>query len=162
MQKEALETWGGSQAYQDVGESLKSLLLYPYFKVSEIYRFNRTDFSPAPSVDCVFAKFQKRVKPLIKKKEYILYRDFICSISQVRTGEGIWKKIFTRNQLNYMYSNYALVANRGLNTQKSNVILRVFDSFKNIVPKGKQELVKGASTYLERLSSKLEKLHRTS
>jgi hypothetical protein len=61
-----------------------------------------------------------------------------------------------------MYSNYALVPNRGLNTQKSKVILQVFDSFKNTVPKGKQELVKGASVYLDRLSSKLKKLHRTS
>jgi len=46
MQKEALESWGGSQTYPKKGESLKSLYTYPFYKVSEIYKFQKSDFSP--------------------------------------------------------------------------------------------------------------------
>jgi 23S rRNA (adenine-N6)-dimethyltransferase len=142
MQKEAAIGWGGSQLDRVVGETLKSLSIYPFFTCELIYEFQKSDFEPVPSVDCVLAKFERRQKPLIDKNNRGLYQDFIGFIAEDRVGEGNWKVIFTNRQLDYMCRNYGLVKGRGIGSQRSDVLLKVFESFKKYVSQEKKlELV---------------------
>ena len=58
--------------------TLAALLIAPWFSLSVLHRFRRTDFAPAPSVDAVFVRLHKRGPPLLTEGEAQLYRDLVA------------------------------------------------------------------------------------
>src|SRR5258707_9247935 len=60
MQKEAAEMFLGKPR-----ESLRAILLKPWFEMEIVHRFQRKDFMPAPQVDVVMLRLRKRGPPLI-------------------------------------------------------------------------------------------------
>ncbi|OGC46259.1 hypothetical protein A2V49_04615 [candidate division WWE3 bacterium RBG_19FT_COMBO_34_6] len=60
--------------------TLVSLLLKPFFNLSILYNFKRTDFTPPPSVDIVLLRIQKLQCPLISQDELQLYKNFMSFI----------------------------------------------------------------------------------
>lgn len=72
MQREAAEKFCGAQR-----EYLYSALLKPWFALEITHHFRRSDFTPAPSVEVVMLRIQKRGPPLIEARERQQYRDFV-------------------------------------------------------------------------------------
>jgi 23S rRNA (adenine-N6)-dimethyltransferase len=215
MQKEALKGWGGgswgnclsgdcsssgcsssgcspsgysapkSSGERNTGETLKSLLIYPFYEVSQIYKFSRDDFKPKPSVDCVFAKITRRDKPLIEVERrnsdtpddidihkakpsgsnsdssLELYYDFMAAISTVRVGEGIWKKIFTKKQRSRIYNRFAITPHRGIRSQNAKSLVGAFQVFRKHAGSRQKKHIKGYKAKLERQTDKIKKMHRT-
>lgn len=67
-------------AYKFMGvprESLHAVLLKPWFRLGITHSFNRRDFRPAPSVDSVLLRIDKRERPLLASSMECLYRDFV-------------------------------------------------------------------------------------
>jgi 23S rRNA (adenine-N6)-dimethyltransferase len=63
MQKEAAEMYLGTRR-----ESLRSILLKPWFELEIVHHFKRTDFFPVPQVDVVLLHVCKRASPLINAR----------------------------------------------------------------------------------------------
>lgn len=78
-------------------ENLFSLEHKPWFTFSIYHHFNRTDFTPIPSVDIVMLQFTKRTKPLIPMEHRYSYQQFI------EVGFGFGTPAF--KNLKKMYGN---------------------------------------------------------
>ncbi len=74
VQQEAAERFLGRPR-----ESLRSVLLKPWFEPSLAYRFRQADFVPAPQVEVVMLRLRKRGPPLIQASRAQLYRDLVIS-----------------------------------------------------------------------------------
>lgn len=59
---------------------LISLLTLNNFKIQEKYQFRYSDFRPVARVKSVLINFQKRERPLVDKKDEVLFRDFLSFI----------------------------------------------------------------------------------
>lgn len=72
MQHEAARMYLGS-----AGDSLRSILLKPWFEVEVVHRFRRADFVPTPRVDVVMLRLRKRGPPLVNAADRQFFRDFV-------------------------------------------------------------------------------------
>jgi 23S rRNA (adenine-N6)-dimethyltransferase len=159
LQKEAASLYLGSQVKNGT-PTLKSLLLYPFYSCSILYKFSRNDFLPQPRVDTVLFSFTKRENPLISNDSIELYEDFMTYISGDRVGEGVWGKIFSKQLLTRFASDNLLVVGKGLKAQTSQGLLHTFTHFAE-KQSDKHSLVKGAKKRLEKQQLSLSKKHRT-
>jgi 16S rRNA A1518/A1519 N6-dimethyltransferase RsmA/KsgA/DIM1 with predicted DNA glycosylase/AP lyase activity len=58
-------------------ESLRAVLLKPWFNVEIMHQFRRKDFVPEPRVEVVMLRLHKRGPPLVSRKNRQLFRDFV-------------------------------------------------------------------------------------
>lgn len=58
-------------------ETLAAVLLKPFFAPSVVYRFQRDDFAPTPSVEAVMLRLRKRGPPLVAPESAQAYRDLV-------------------------------------------------------------------------------------
>lgn len=72
VQREAAEKFVGTPR-----ETLFSLLNKPWFRISIVHVFRRTDFVPSPSVDCALVHFHLREHPLVGRGSQSAYRAFV-------------------------------------------------------------------------------------
>jgi 23S rRNA (adenine-N6)-dimethyltransferase len=72
MQKEAAKKFSGRPH-----ETLFSVLAKPFFEFRIIGELKRTDFEPVPNVDSVLLRIERRARPLIERKDKVVYRDFV-------------------------------------------------------------------------------------
>lgn len=56
--------------------SLQAVLAYPWWEMSIIYKFKRSDFRPVPRVDSVLLRITKRKVSLVANKT--IYQDFVA------------------------------------------------------------------------------------
>lgn len=149
IQEEAAWKYAGQPYYS---ESLRSLLLKPYFVFEIIHRFNRTDFQPVPNVEVVMLHIKKRKKQLIKKAQKNLYRDFIAYIfSQNNNGlKNKCKNLFTYKQIKRLArdNNFKLKANpTDLSFDQWYQLFQFFSSGTGI-SREKKKVIKGAYSRL--------------
>lgn len=81
MQSEAADKFSGR-----LNETQFSVLAKPKWRMEVVHAFDRTDFDPAPTVDAVLLRFERRTVPLIKKGKQEQFAAF------VRYGFGRWKE----------------------------------------------------------------------
>lgn len=126
LQTDALQarTRGGQ-----TGETLKSLLIKPWYDVTLARRLARRDFHPAPAVDTALFAFRRREKPLVAEAQYVLYQDFVAYVAGDRVGEGAWRRLFSKKQIGMMGRQTGLVLNRGLKSQSFTAVVEAFHSF---------------------------------
>ena len=74
VQREAAERFVGQPR-----ATLVSVLLAPWFVATRVHHFRRTDFTPAPHVDVVMLRLQKRGPPLVAEEHAQVFRDFVTS-----------------------------------------------------------------------------------
>lgn len=105
MQREAAETFCGSPR-----ECLYSVLLKPWFAVEVTHHFRRADFTPAPNVEVVMLRLQKRGPPLIAASERQLFRDFVVYgfVTRQPTLEQTLRGVFSRRQLQQVIQTCAI------------------------------------------------------
>lgn len=106
--------------------TFKSLLLEPLYEITNLYDFSRSDFSPQPQADTALFFLQRRAQPLFPATHYALYQDFLAFISRDRVGEGAWKKLLNKRQLEQIARKSKLLLSKGLKSQSSSSLLDTF------------------------------------
>jgi len=159
VQEEAARKYAGSPYNK---ESMRSLLLKPYFDLEIICKLKRTDFKPVPSVNSLLLHIRKRKNAQINKSQTDLYRDFIAYIFK-RNGNmrERCEYIFSYKQLKRLSKDVGFNVTdcpAYINFQQW---LKVFQYYIIGVPDEKKRLVRGSYSRLRDEQKKIDKIHRS-
>ena len=158
MQREAAQMFIGKPR-----ESLRTILLKPWFETEIVHQFNRSDFAPAPRVDVVMLRLRKRGPPLVSDVDRKFFRNFVVYVFTHWQPGGA-------NPLTTLFPGRqyaALERTLGLDpaTRPTSLTvehwLRIFERLKAVGHPTAQGLVAGSERRLMREQSRLEKRHRT-
>lgn len=139
-----------------------SILYKPFYEISIIEEVDRSEFSPIPKVDIVFAKFEKIKDLQVDISDYQLYRDFVIY------GFNQWKptimesfnKVFTREQFKIINKKYN-VSNLKPSDLNLSQWIYLFGTFRSYVPGDKRVVVSGFETKLKSKQGGMTKRQRT-
>lgn len=160
IQEEAAKKYAGSPYHE---ESMRSLLLKPYFDFEIIRELKRTNFKPVPSVDSVFLHIEKRENRLIEKDKEDLYSDFIAYIFS-NIGKDIksrCKGIFSYKQIKRLSSDIGFDTIDSPTCLSYEQWLKIFQYFVIGVSNEKKSLVKGSYSRLLKEQKKIDKVNRS-
>lgn len=141
-----------------VSETVKSLMIKPFYEMSIVYTFKPTDFIPPPSIDTALFAFTKRTTPLISLTQVELYKDFLAYVSKDRVGEGVWKRAFSKKQLTRLTAQTQLVSGRGIKSQSLNAIVEAFQIFLTL-NQSKHHIITGAMSKLREEQQRREQIN---
>jgi 23S rRNA (adenine-N6)-dimethyltransferase len=130
-------------------ESLKSLLVKPWFTVTILGQISRWQFKPAPAVDASYLKLTRRPEPLVPPSHRLLYRDFVCH-AFTHSGQSVLDRVrplFTSRQRAALADPYGAHGVTQLNLEQW---LHLFEVFSRHVPLETQRTVVGAEERLFR------------
>jgi 23S rRNA (adenine-N6)-dimethyltransferase len=158
MQREAADALVGKPH-----ESLRTILLQPWFAMEIVHHFQRTDFIPAPRVDVVMLRQRKRGPPLVRRADRQCFRDFVAHVFTAwqPTIEETLKRICARRYLD--------TVRRGLNFDVDvpptsltlEQWLELFASFQSAGDERARAAICGSEKRLVRQQNRLQKNHRT-
>lgn len=159
LQEEAARKYAGDPYNK---ESMRSLLLKPYFDFKIIYRLKNTDFTPVPKVNSVMLHIEKRSNALVESQETDLYKDFISYIFKMK-GRNLrerLKYIFSNEQLKRLSKNIEFKITDSPTDLNFKQWLKVFQYFIIGVSSEKQKLVYGCYSKFLNEQKKINKIHR--
>jgi 16S rRNA A1518/A1519 N6-dimethyltransferase RsmA/KsgA/DIM1 with predicted DNA glycosylase/AP lyase activity len=158
MQKEAAQMYLGKP-----DETLRALLLKPWFEVEILHRFRRRDFVPAPRVDVVLLCLHKRGLPLVNRRNSQVFRDFVvyAFTAWEPTLKTALKGIFTHQQLKHIQSGLGINLNAPPTSVKFEQWLSLFNLFLEAGSPDALRTVSGSEKHLIRQQKRLQKIHRT-
>lgn len=95
VQREAAERWAGS------AETRIGLLYRPWFETTIERSYQRSDFTPQPSVDCVLLRIGRRTQPLLPRRTEGEWRRFTTTAFGARRQEAreSLRLLFTERQI---------------------------------------------------------------
>jgi 16S rRNA A1518/A1519 N6-dimethyltransferase RsmA/KsgA/DIM1 with predicted DNA glycosylase/AP lyase activity len=158
MQKEAAEMYLGNP-----NETLRTVLVKPWFEVEIMHRFRRRDFTPAPRVDVVMLRLRKRGPPLVSLTHRQHFRDFVVY------GFTAWepslrytlRSIFTRQQLKHIQTGLEISLDGTPTSLTFEQWLKLFDFFIEAGSKSALRSISGSERRLTHQQQRLQKIHRT-
>jgi 23S rRNA (adenine-N6)-dimethyltransferase len=158
MQKEAAQMFLGIP-----NETLRAVLLKPWFAVESVHRFRRRDFVLEPRVDMVMLRLHKRRPPLVSRKNRQLFRDFVVYgfTAWEPTVRHTLKILFTRGQLKYIQTGLEINLDASSTSLTFGQWLKLFNFFIEAGSVAAQCCVSGSEKYLVRQQKRLHKIHRT-
>ena len=158
MQREAAEALLGVPR-----ESLRSLLLKPWFDVEVAHRFRRSDFVPVPRVDVVMLRLRKRGPPLVSSRETRCFRDFAVYVFTAwrPTLCATLTSLFTRQQLRHLRHDLSFDLDVTPTSIPFGQWLTLFEYFKTVRTDRALRLIAGSEERLLRQQQRLQKTHRT-
>lgn len=158
MQREAAGMFLG-----EARESLRTLLLKPWFEAAIVHRFERQDFMPAPRVDVVMLRLRKRGPPLVQHADRQYFRDFIVhSFTSWQTAQGSsLRTFFTRHQRKYIHHALGIDLHGTQTSLSFEQWLSLFNYFKLVANKQAKRLIVGSEKRLAQQQHGLQKIHRT-
>ncbi len=158
MQREAAEMLLGEPR-----ESLRTLLLKPWFEAAIVHRFERRDFMPVPRVDVVMLRLRKRGPPLVQHADRQFFRDFIvyCFTTWRSTQGSSLSTLFTRHQRKYIHHALGIDLHGTQTSLSFEQWLNLFNYFKTVANKQARRLIVGSEKRLVRQQQGLQKIHRT-
>jgi 23S rRNA (adenine-N6)-dimethyltransferase len=158
MQREAAEALLGAPH-----ESLRSLLLKPWFEVEVVYRFRRGDFVSAPRVDVVMLRLRKRGPPLVSGRERRCFRDFAVYVFTAwrPTLRSTLTSLFTRQQLRHLRHDLGFDLDVSPTSLPCGHWLSLFEYFKTVRTEWALRLIAGSEDRLFQQQQRLQKIHRT-
>ncbi len=158
MQKEAAEMYLGKPH-----ESLRTVLLKPWFEVELVHRFQREDFTPVPQVEVVMLRLRKRGPPLVMPVDRQRFRDFVVyGFTAWRpTLGGTLKGIFPGQQLKRVCRNLGIDLEGGPASLPFEQWLNLFECFKSIGNEQAMHMISGSEKRLAQQQNQLQKIHRT-
>lgn len=161
VQEEAAEKFSGLPYANK--ETLFSVLIKPWFELSVVHHFRRTDFSPAPNVETVLLRLQRREEPLVETNNSQLYRDFVVyGFSQWKpTLSEALEGIFTHEQFGRLAKDLGFKKSAKPTELSFNQWLGLFKYFLVGVEKSKRQLITGSERKLRKQQENLEKIYRT-
>ncbi len=157
-QREAAEMFVGKAR-----ESLRTLLLKPWFEVTIVHRFERQDFMPAPRVDVVMLRLRKRGPPLVQHTDRQYFRDFIvhCFTRWQSTQGSALSTLFTRQQRKYIHHALGIGLHGTQTSLSFEQWLSLFNYFKTVANEQAKRLIVGGEKRLVLQQQGLQKIHRT-
>jgi 23S rRNA (adenine-N6)-dimethyltransferase len=158
MQKEAAQMYLGMP-----NETLRAVLLKPWFAVESVHRFRRRDFVPEPRVDVVMLRLRKRGPPLVGSKERQLFRDFVVySFTRWEpTLKVAFKGIFSWRQLKHIQTGLKIDLNGTPALLRFEQWLNLFHFFIESGSEAACRTISGSAQRLIRQQKRLHKIHRT-
>ncbi|HEU5349669.1 MAG TPA: rRNA adenine N-6-methyltransferase family protein, partial [Ktedonobacterales bacterium] len=158
MQKEAAHMFLGKPR-----ESLRSILLKPWYEIEIVYRFRRDDFAPAPRVDVVMLRLRKRGPPLVNPSDRQYFRDFVAYVfTYWQPGaDNPFKRIFTRQQLNYLTRELRFDPGATPTSIPIEQWLNLFGQVKITGNERAKRAISGSEQRLLRRQRRIQKIHRT-
>lgn len=158
MQKEAAEMFAGRPR-----ESLRTILLKPWFETSIVHSFARQDFIPAPRVDVVMLRLRKRGPPLVRNEDRQRFRDFVTHTftNWQPTLEATLKNFFSRQQLKQIQRTLNIDLAGTPTSLSLEQWLRLFECFKVAGNAGGKQMIVGSEKRLGQQQNRLQKIHRT-
>ena len=144
-------------------ESLRTLLLKPWFEATIVHRFERRDFMPAPRVDVVMLRLRKRGPPLVQHPERQYFRDFIvhCFINWRSTQGSPLSTLFTRHQRKHIHHTLGIDLHETQTSLSFEQWLSLFNYFKTVASEQARRLIIGGEKRLVQQQRGLQKIHRT-
>jgi 23S rRNA (adenine-N6)-dimethyltransferase len=142
--------------------TLAALLIAPWFSLSLLHRFRRTDFIPAPSVDAVFVRLHKRGPPLVAEIEAQLYRDLVAACFAAwrpSIGEALEHAVDSRAAARLMAVSHLSPVAKPSELPLSSW-LRLYDHFAT-APEVVRQRIAGSEARLWRQRRRMTKTHRT-
>ncbi len=158
MQREAAEMFLGKPH-----ETLRTILLKPWFEMETVHRFKRKDFIPAPRVDVVMLRLRKRGPPLIHHADRQYFRDFVVHVFTAwqPTLKSTLKSIFTRQQLKDMQRALDIDLDGTPTSLSFEQWLTLFEYFKVVGNKQVRQGISGSEKRLIQQQNGLQKRQRT-
>lgn len=143
-------------------ETLRSMLYKPFFDMDLKYRFDPSDFKPAPQARIVLASFERKQFPDVKKEEEKLYKDFLAYI-YTNKGETFFAKIktlFSSNQIKRVWGQIKIDKTTKISEVPYESILKVFKLFFLYGTDANKQLVVNSFNNMNKQNNKLQKNHR--
>lgn len=158
LQKEAAGMFVGKPR-----ESLRSILLKPWFELEIVHRFQRNDFMPAPRVDVVMLRLRKRGPPLVSNMERQYFRDFVVYVFThwQPTSDHPLKALFTHQQLTYIRRELDFEICMSPTALTIEHWLSLFGHLKKVGGGHARQVISGSEQCLLRQQRRLQKIHRT-
>ncbi|MDQ3656565.1 MAG: rRNA adenine N(6)-methyltransferase family protein [Chloroflexota bacterium] len=159
VQREAANRFMGSPL-----ETLVGLRLRPWFEPSIAFEFRRSDFRPAPAVDSVLLRIERRERPLLPPAHRPRFDDFVVSLFTA------WKSTARQAAKAAFPGDVVAVLDRSvgqaLDRRPSQIDLDAWiDAFEVLVELDDPRVwkaIRGASEKLEREQAGVAKRRRTS
>jgi 23S rRNA (adenine-N6)-dimethyltransferase len=158
MQREAAAMFMGKPH-----ESLRTILLKPWFETEIVYRFQRSDFAPAPRVDVVMLRLRKRGPPLVSNADRQFFRDFVVYVFTHWQPNRInpLTNLFTWRQC----ARAERILGFDLSARPTSLTLTqwlcLFERLKSAGNRDARQRLAGSERRLLRQQARLEKQHRT-
>ncbi len=91
-------------------ETLRAVLLKPFFTLEIVHHFDRRDFNPPPGVDAVLLRLRKQQTPLIRRGRQTLFHDFaVFAFTGWRANVAqTLRHLFTPTQLKILQRQHKL------------------------------------------------------
>ena len=158
MQQEAAHMYLGEPR-----ESLRSMLLKPWFDIKIVHRFRRADFVPTPRVDVVMLRLRKRGPPLVSRADRQLFRDFVVYMFthwQPHHAPPL-NDLFTRQQRRFMERELGLHLDVKPTSISLGDWLALFNQLERIGNAQTRQRLAGSEHCLLHQQRGLQKIHRT-
>ena len=158
MQQEAAEMLLGRPR-----ESLRTILLKPWFETDIVHRFQRWDFVPAPRVDVVMLRLRKRGPPLVNNADRQYFRDFVVYVFTrwQPTEHNPLKRIFTGRQRRYIERELRFDPGATPTSLSIEQWLSLFRQLKIVGNTQTLQTIAGSEKRLLQQQRRLQKVHRT-
>ena len=144
-------------------ETQVSVLLKPFYTLSIMHQFRRTDFFPVPRVDIVMLRIEKRDPPRVRSSEAQLYRDFVVY------AFNRWKPTLQQALADVLtpirFSQVARTVHLSPSAKPTQVEfeqwLGLFEAFLITADERRKNVVRGSERKLRKQQDGLQKIHRT-
>ncbi len=158
MQQEAANMFLGKPH-----ESLRAILLKPWFEMGIIHRFERKDFIPAPRVDVVMLRLRKRGPPLVSSADRQCFRDFVVyTFTTWQPAQGFpFQSFFSRPQLKYIQRELKIDLTGTPTSIPFEQWLSLFEYLKAAGNQRARQVIEGSERGLIQQQNRLQKIHRT-
>lgn len=126
------------------------------------YRFDPSDFKPAPQARIVLASFERKQFPDVKKEEEKLYKVFLAYI-YTNKGETFFAKIktlFSSNQIKRVWGQIKIDKTTKISEVPYESFLKVFKLFFLYGTDANKQLVVNSFNNMNKQNNKLQKNHR--
>ena len=144
-------------------ESLRTILLKPWFETEIVHRFQRSDFAPAPRVDVVMLRLRKRGPPLVGEMDRPFFRNFVVYVFThgQPAGANPLTNLFPGRQRAALERTLGIDLTARPTSLTFAQWLRLFERLKVVGNPTAPGLVAGSEQRLMRQQARLEKRHRT-
>lgn len=158
MQQEAADKFAGLAK-----ETLAALCLKPRFAPTIAHRFQRADFVPAPRVESVLLRLQRRATPLVAPEHDQRFRDFVTAVFvawQPSVGTAL-ADVLPKAAHRHLRARHGACLALKPSELPFEVWLAIFDDLLQDGDRRVWSKIDGAETRLAQQQSRLTKQHRT-
>ncbi|HEU5367937.1 MAG TPA: rRNA adenine N(6)-methyltransferase family protein, partial [Ktedonobacterales bacterium] len=144
-------------------ETLRSILLKPWFAPAILHRFHRADFAPEPQVDVVMLRLRKRGPPLISHRRKQSFHDFVTYSFTARqpTLADALKSLFSGPQFKRISRAVGFPDDATPTSLTFAQWLHLFECFQEHASAQARLTIAGSEQRLLHQQSRLQKIHQT-